>query len=251
MLTSPLASFSFLSPARLLVGGGLVLAMAAQAQAPASAPAASAASPPRTASPPTAQAQLPGVSLSQLKWSGLTPAQQQALKPLQSDWRNIGPQRQRKWIEISNGYASMNPAQQQALQQRMTDWARLSPTERDNARLNFAEAQEATRNLTPEEKRARWEAYQALSPEEKHKLAQQQQRPAPKGAAVAAKTSNTGKLATTPAAKPASAAASAAANAKTPPVKPPRIVVSPDLVNRQTLLPQSAPGKPAAPAASQ
>ena len=48
----------------------------------------------------------------------------------------------------------------------MTEWVALSPNQRSEARLNFAEA----RKLPPEEKKAKWQAYQALSAEERQKL---------------------------------------------------------------------------------
>jgi hypothetical protein len=49
----------------------------------------------------------------------------------------------------------------------MTEWATLSPQQRTQARLNFAESQQ----VDAVDKRAKWEAYQALPPEEKRRLA--------------------------------------------------------------------------------
>ena len=48
----------------------------------------------------------------------------------------------------------------------MTEWAALSPQQRAQARLNFAEI----KRLPADERKAKWEAYQALQPEEKRKL---------------------------------------------------------------------------------
>ena len=66
---------------------------------------------------------------------------------------------------------------------RMTEWATLSPQQRTAARLNFAEAQK----VAPADKRAKWEAYQALPPEEKKRLAAGHQavRPVPPPTAIA------------------------------------------------------------------
>ena len=61
----------------------------------------------------------------------------------------------------------MSGAEQAKLHSRMTEWAALSPQQRTQARLNFAE----TKQLSPDDKKAKWEAYQALPPEEKRKLA--------------------------------------------------------------------------------
>ena len=52
----------------------------------------------------------------------------------------------------------------------MADWAALSPQQRALARLTFNE----TKSLDPGEKKSQWEAYQALSSDDKKKLAAQQ-----------------------------------------------------------------------------
>jgi hypothetical protein len=61
----------------------------------------------------------------------------------------------------------MPGGEQARLHSRMAEWAALSPQQRTLARLNFAEAQ----TVDADDKRAKWEAYQNLSPEEKRKLA--------------------------------------------------------------------------------
>jgi hypothetical protein len=48
----------------------------------------------------------------------------------------------------------------------MADWVSLSPQQRNLARLNFNKLQ----NLPKEDKKAKWEAYQALSTEERRLL---------------------------------------------------------------------------------
>jgi hypothetical protein len=191
--------------------------------------------PPNTAA---SAAKTPAVAPAQRKWKDLTPAEQSALKPLQNDWHHIGPERQRKWLEISRSYATMTVPQQEALHARMGEWAKRSPSERAQARLNFANAKEASKSLTPEEKRAKWEAYQALTPEEKRKLAQE--KPLPKSPALAVTPVPARKLATIPGPVPQS---TGALPPKSPTNRSPKIAVSPDLLNQQTLLPQ--PGQPA------
>ena len=69
---------------------------------------------------------------------------------------------------------------------------RLSPTERAQARLQFQEAQ----HISPQERQAKWEAYQALSPETKSKLAASAAKPP--AAAPAVKPVPSDKLATIP-----------------------------------------------------
>jgi hypothetical protein len=114
-------------------------------------------------------------------WSELTPEQQQALQPLASNWPTLSEAQKRKWIALSRNYRQMKPDEQAKLHSRMNEWVALSPQQRTLARLNFAE----TKNLSPDDKKAKWEAYQALPPEEKRKLAAGAGgKPSPTAAAV-------------------------------------------------------------------
>lgn len=132
-------------------------------------------------------------------WSQLTPSQQQALAPLASSWNTgMSEAQKRKWLEISKNYSALTPQGQATLNSRMNEWVALSPQQRAQARLNFGKTKELSRQLTPEEKTAKWEAYQALSPEEKQKLAAKAS-PRPTGAATAVKPVAPQKLASVPA----------------------------------------------------
>lgn len=126
-------------------------------------------------------------------WKELTPTQHEALKPLGASWAGLSEGHKRKWIALSQNYAKMAPSEQVKLHSRMTEWAALSPQQRTQARFNFAE----TKAFSPDEKKAKWEAYQALSPEEKKKLAAGAARK-PVGAAPAVKPVAPQKLASTP-----------------------------------------------------
>jgi hypothetical protein len=123
----------------------------------------------------------------------LTDAQQQALAPLAKLWPTMTEPHKRKWLALSQNFAQLSSDEQIILQSRMREWAALSPQQRSAARLNFAGAQQ----LTQEDKKAKWEAYQALSPEAKQKLAAQQAKPLV-GAAPAVKPVAPAKLATPP-----------------------------------------------------
>ncbi|PHM21792.1 MAG: hypothetical protein CK604_00815 [Curvibacter sp. PD_MW3] len=105
--------------------------------------------------------------VNQQTWQKLTPAQQQALSPLADNWHELGEDRKRKWLEISKNYHTLPPAEQAMMHSRMSEWVSLSQQQRTQARLNFVE----TKKLSPQEKAAKWQAYQELSPEEKKKLA--------------------------------------------------------------------------------
>jgi len=111
-------------------------------------------------------------------WSELSRPQQQALKPLAKLWPTMTSAHKRKWLAVSQNFLQLSDQEQITIQSRMQEWAALSPQQRSAARLNFA----GTQQLPIEDKRAKWEAYQALSAEEKQKLAAQQTRPVGGGA---------------------------------------------------------------------
>jgi Protein of unknown function (DUF3106) len=100
-------------------------------------------------------------------WVSLTPAQQQVLAPLQRDWASIDDNRKQKWIELAAKFPRMPADERQRVQARMTEWARMTPTQRAGARMQFQQA----RNLPAEERQAKWQAYQALTPEQRQALA--------------------------------------------------------------------------------
>ena len=163
-------------------------------------------------------------------WAELSPAQQTALKPLGANWAGLTASHKRKWISLAQNYPKMATADQGKLHARMTEWAALSPKQREHARLNFAQTQELTKALSPEERKAKWQAYQALSPEEKQKLATSAP-PKPTGAAVAAKPVAPQKMATTPIGQDANPNA-------------PRISVAPHLLGQNSLMPLQSNPKP-------
>jgi hypothetical protein len=164
-------------------------------------------------------------------WGELTASQRASLEPLAGSWSQLSEAHKRKWLAVSEKYPTMPPGEQARLHTRMAEWAALSPQQRSQARLNFAE----TSKLPVDDKKAKWEAYQNLSPEEKRKLAA--------GAAAA---------------KPV-APSTAAALQPVPPQKltkvpksrkddprAPRVAGAPAQVDHNTLLPQpgALPGNP-------
>ena len=130
-------------------------------------------------------------------WAELNPQQQQNLKPLANSWNGISEAQKRKWLEVSKNYPSLPAADQGVMHSRMNEWVAMSPQQRAAARLNFAKTKELSKELTPDEKKAKWQTYQALSPEEKAKLAAKA-TPKPTGAAIAVKPVEPQKLAVTP-----------------------------------------------------
>lgn len=128
-------------------------------------------------------------------WSQLDAEQKRALQPLVERWALLSEIQKRRWLVLAQSFAALPEAEQAKLHNRMTEWASLSAQQRNQARLNFA----AANKLAPDNKRAQWEAYQALSDEEKRRLAAHA-APRPKGAATALRPVPARKLAQVPAA---------------------------------------------------
>ncbi len=99
-------------------------------------------------------------------WQQLTALQKQALAPLGAQWSALSGQQQKKWLALSQNFTQLSVSEQITLHARMSDWVSLSPRQRNLARLNFNKLQ----SLPKEDKKAKWEAYQALSAEEKRLL---------------------------------------------------------------------------------
>jgi hypothetical protein len=114
-----------------------------------------------------AGAKPPAKTLDKPLWRELSRSQQAALKPLQPEWDGMDGIRKRRWLEMSQRFASMNPAEQQRVHERMRQWMRLTPAQRNLARENYSK----TRKLAPGQKTATWESYKQLSEEEKRRLA--------------------------------------------------------------------------------
>jgi hypothetical protein len=199
----------------------------------------------------------PALAAERLPWGRLSPAQQQALDPLQADWASLGAERQAKWLEVASRFPTMSAAERQRLHERMTEWVRMTPDQRRTARLQFQEA----RRVSPEDRQAAWKAYQALPEAERQRLAQQRARPAPSTAAKAAASASTPRaksnvVQSAPAA-PQRAAATALQQARSgattspmnqTPLPPaniqhglPKIAATPGFVDPATLLPRRGP----------
>lgn len=198
-------------------------------------------------------------------WSALSPAQQSALAPLKRDWPGLDDTRKQKWLEIAARFPSMPADERLRVQERMTEWSRMTPEERGRARLQFQEA----RQISPQQRQSRWDAYMALPAAERRALAKSAStvpKSAPstgKPAATAGQTSPNALLTkpgaakaelkpvapTLVQAKPGASTTLITDTAKPPPhVKPgaPKITTDQGAVNRSTLLPQAGPQSAAA-----
>jgi hypothetical protein len=126
-------------------------------------------------------------------WQSLSADQQKALAPLRKLWPEISEARKRKWLAMSGNFKDLPANEQEKMQARMKDWAKLTPQQRAQARLIFAEVQQ----VTLDERKNKWEAYQSLSTDERRKLSQK--HPAvPNSAAIATRPVSPQKLAIPP-----------------------------------------------------
>lgn len=128
-------------------------------------------------------------------WETLTTPQKLALYPLAERWALISEAQKRRWLALAANFSALPEEEQAKFHDRMTGWASLSAQQRNQARLNYA----VTNRLARDDKRAQWEAYQALSDEERLALAARA-APKPKGAATALHPVSPKKLAQVPAA---------------------------------------------------
>lgn len=192
------------------------------------------------------------------RWLELSATQRSALKPLERDWPTIDASRKQKWLEIASRYHGLPPEERQRMSDRMTQWAKLSPAERGQARQNFQEA----RQLPPQERQARWEAYQALTPEQRKQLGASKPAVAPVSTgrdAAQTKSNIVPNPAYAPPPRPvAPTVVQASPGATTslidkrpaPPAHQqpglPKIAATPGLVDKATLLPQRGPQAAAA-----
>jgi hypothetical protein len=99
-------------------------------------------------------------------WQSLSKRQKQALAPLREEWNELTAQQRQKWLTLSKNFLQLSDEEQMTLHSRMREWAALSPRQRSQARFHF----NTTQSMSAQDKRAQWEAYQALSDQEKHKL---------------------------------------------------------------------------------
>jgi hypothetical protein len=102
-------------------------------------------------------------------WHQLTPAQQQILSPLHERWATMDDTSRDKWLGVAARYPRLGQAEQARIRERMAQWSGIPAVERGEARLRFQQS----RQLTPDERHKQWEAYQALSPEDRNDLQRQ------------------------------------------------------------------------------
>lgn len=191
-----------------------------------------------TRSATAASTLMPPTSINSSTWSSLTAAQKNALKPLATSWINLSDGQKRKWISLSANFPQLSAAEQGKLHERMAQWAALTPRQRELARLNFADAKQ----VAPQQKNEQWQAYQALSTEEKQKLAKAAQ-PKPPRTALAPRPVASDKINRVPITKNTSGLGLPATNTSTPNNT---LLARPKPLTPPVIQPISAPSVPTA-----
>ena len=166
-------------------------------------------------------------------WEVLNTPQKLALYPLAERWALLSEVQKRRWLALAQNFPMLPEAEQEKLHSRMTEWASLSAQQRNQARLNYADSN----RLARENKLAQWQAYQALSDEEKRRLAARAASK-PQGAAPALKPVSPRKLAQIP------AASEVVPNRPNQPKIPPLTISSPRVATPLLPTPAAAPGTP-------
>ncbi len=175
---------------------------------------------------------------SQPLWKDLSASEQAALRPLGANWNAMGIGQKRKWLSVAKDFEKLPAAQQAKMHARMTEWTALSSQQRADARQNFAQHRELTDGLTAEQRKAQWQAYQQLSPEDKRKLADSAPKASIAGAATAVKPQPVLKKEATP----EFGTAKVLAKAKTAPTAPApgkKITVASHVSDQGSILPGS------------
>jgi len=71
------------------------------------------------------------------QWIELTPLQQEALKPLATQWGSLPIKLQKNLLNATNHYPKLTQDQKLRFQSRLEKWSKLTPEQREHARNKF------------------------------------------------------------------------------------------------------------------
>lgn len=100
-------------------------------------------------------------------WSELTAAERAALGPLVREWAALDGNGKQKWLRIATRMRHLSAVKQARMQRRMVEWVNMTPQQRAQVRLHFEQARQAV----PHNRRQSWEAYLALPADQRQQLA--------------------------------------------------------------------------------
>jgi len=193
---APAAAASSAEPSATAAAGETVSAPPARSASPASGAA------PRTSLLPLAQP----------LWSELGEAQRRVLEPFASQWNALPASEKRAWADLALRFPRMKPEQRKRVEQRIVEWAALTPQQRLIARENYRLAQQRS----SERLVAEWEAYQAMTPEQRSVLVSAGSTPSNTAARSAAGPTGLARVAYQPLPRRSQPAVAGGAGAATP-----------------------------------
>ncbi|HEU0189643.1 MAG TPA: DUF3106 domain-containing protein [Gallionella sp.] len=87
-------------------------------------------------------------SAATISWNSLSPAQQEALAPLEQQWNTLPEIQQHRLLKTAKRYTHLTPEQKHRFLNRLTAWSKLTPEQRKAAREKYRAF-----NKVPAEKR--------------------------------------------------------------------------------------------------
>lgn len=70
-------------------------------------------------------------------WTTLTPAQQEALAPLQKEWDAMPDKQQHYYLKLANRYPGLSAEKKKRLHDQLEYWSRLTPEQRERIRMEY------------------------------------------------------------------------------------------------------------------
>lgn len=101
-----------------------------------------------------------------MQWSSLSPAQQEALAPLEQQWATLPEVQQHRLLKTAKRYSHLKPVEKQRFRDRLTAWSKLTPEQRKAAREKYR----AFKKVPPEK---RDEVKQLIKQDQANKAQQQ------------------------------------------------------------------------------
>ncbi|MCM5572062.1 DUF3106 domain-containing protein [Burkholderiaceae bacterium FT117] len=99
-------------------------------------------------------------------WSDLSASQRQVLAPFEAQWNDWPAAEKRRWQTLADRIPRMSAESQARARERIAEWAALTPAQQRLALRNYRMA----RQLPPDERKALWERYTQMTPEQQQVL---------------------------------------------------------------------------------
>lgn len=78
-------------------------------------------------------------------WTALTPAQQEALSPLQQEWGKMTEKNQHYFLRLARRYPALSADKKKRMHDRLVYWSKLTPAQRERIRREYIAKKRAQR----------------------------------------------------------------------------------------------------------